>query len=491
MYYALKIKELFIVRMNKKVKLAASLLCMIIMTKSYAVSATYDLNDCIRVGIANSYSIKKQLNNIKYYEIQTLSSYGSFLPSLEAGLNYYPYSRLYQNNINIQEGIPGGALAAVSHDTKTESKDANYYIKGRLELFDGFGNYNKIRSAINEENGNRLLLGREKEKVIYDIIKKYYQLMLDYELLKIAEENYVLSENNLKKISARVLLGDLSKSDQYQQETKVYENRLLCIKRKNEIVIDKVNIMNSMGILGTEQDADFKVIKAGVKENNVYPDKDLMLEEAVKSRGDYLGKERLVSASKYNVEVAKSGIYPNISLVVQVNKISSHKNLYNDNGVEYQLQEQKSVTDDLFKDVGVFYGLEMKWNIFDGFERGKNIQKSKKEYLNAMLEKEEIRDGIIMEIQKYVSEYETAKGRMAAADASVKSAIQAYSVVYERYNNGFADFAELSESNTSMLTAKSERAQAVYNLEYLEKVIKYYTGTMNLDEYLLSEKNAY
>ena len=439
-----------------------------------------DLPRCIEIGLSNAYSIKKQENSVKLSKAQLHNSYGSFLPTIEAAFDYLPYNKSYQQLVDMPELLnPQGSRNYKYYTSQTTSRDANYYIRGSLNFFDGFGNIAKLKSSISQSKGTDDLLKREKQQLVYDILKYYYQLMLDEELLSIADENLLLAKKTLQKISAKVKTGDLSISDQYQQEAKLSDFNLLYIQRTNAVIIDKVNILNKIGFSNIDDSIGFTKIPLPSFSNIVLLDKNDLIKSALINRSDYLGKQHFTDAAKHNITTSRSDLFPKISLISQLSANGSEATSYKINNTTYDVTSQYNLFDMLFKNTSLLYGLEIKWKIFDGFTTSTNIQKSKLEYLNSVIELDEIKNRIVTEINILTADYNSSASKIKATDTGLIAANQAYSTVSERYNLGLADFTDLAEAHASLVKAKSERVQALYNMDFQTKVLSFYTGLLN------------
>ena len=461
-------------------KLFAILFFIIFLDQEAQSTELLDLPRCIEIGLSNAYSIKKQENSVKLYKAQLNSSYGNFLPTIEGGFNYLPYNKSYQQLVDMPELLnPQGLRNYTYYTSQTTSKDATYYIRGSLNFFDGFANISKLRSSLSQNKAAEDILKREKQQLVYEILKFYYQLMLDQELLTIAEENFSLSKKNLEKISAKVKIGALSISDLYQQDAKVSDFQLLSIQRSNAVAIDKVNILNKIGFAQTDDLFEFTKVLFPNFSSIPLLDKNDLIKSAFINRSDYLGKKHYSDAAKSNITVSRSDLYPKVNLISQISANGSEATSYKINNTPYDVASQSNAIDMLFRNTSLLYGLEIKWKIFDGFTTNTNIQKSKLEYLNSLIELDETRNRIITEINILVADYNSSIHKLKATESGLIAANQAFSTVSERYNLGLADFTDLAESQAQLVKAKSERVQALYNMDFQTKVISYYTGLLN------------
>ena len=68
---------------------------------------------------------------------------------------------------------------------------------------------------------------------------------------------------------------------------------------------------------------------------------------------------------------------------------------------------------------------------------------------------------------------------MKPSQKQLTSAEQALRVVQERYNLSDATLVELTQSQSAYTNAASQRAQAIFQFHFQERVLNYYQGTLD------------
>jgi len=458
------------------------ILLIIINTTSSAYSnENLNLSKCIKYGLSNSHIIKKSENNLSLSKYKKMSSYGALLPNIEGGVEYIPYNKKYQyvfeNQYLYDKQISKNSIA------EQVISDASIYINASMNIYDGLGRINKIKTASLEYKSFEKILNRDKEQMIYDVYKRYYQLMLDMELLDIAIENFNLSHKLYDKIKALVSVGNIPVSDQYQQQTKLSENALLVIERRNVVLSDKISILNLIGMDTDPQSVVFEKIKLPVINKKNILNKNMLIMDALNKRSDYLSQEYLTASSIYSIKSAKSELYPSINIIAQLSTNTSEIKSLKVNNKYVELIYNDNQKYSLFDNISYLYGIDVRMKIFDGFTTQYNIQKSKIDYLNKKYETEQLRRNITGEIILFIAEYEKNVQKMEATEVGLISAMQAYDIMSKRYDLGLSDYTELSEAYVSLFKSKSERIQSLYLMEFHNQIISYYTGSMDIASY--------
>ena len=117
--------------------------------------------------------------------------------------------------------------------------------------------------------------------------------------------------------------------------------------------------------------------------------------------------------------------------------------------------------------------------IFDRLTSGRAIERANVQVDNAQLALEDQRQQVALEVRRAVLDREAAVARLNAADARVEAAAQALTATEARYQAGVATLFELSQSRAAFVDASSAQVRARYTLVFQDRVLDYYTGSMN------------
>ncbi len=123
-------------------------------------------------------------------------------------------------------------------------------------------------------------------------------------------------------------------------------------------------------------------------------------------------------------------------------------------------------------------GLNLRWDIFNGYQNIAGIQKSKAELDHAQIELEKIKSQSKVEIESSVRDLETAKKRLTLADFAVEQSDESLRIIKDRYNKGL-------EKTTDLLNA--ETAASNSKLNYL-KTLFFYNVSLFKIELMLEKK---
>src|SRR5690606_20739604 len=122
-------------------------------------------------------------------------------------------------------------------------------------------------------------LQRSKENVIFNTATNYLSVLLNQELLKIAEENLEASKKQLEQVKAQVEVGMRPMVDLYNQESIVATNEYDIVNRENTYNMSVIQLLN---ILALDAVKEYEFITPGVDEDQLVM-KNYSLAELIQS----------------------------------------------------------------------------------------------------------------------------------------------------------------------------------------------------------------
>ena len=146
------------------------------------------------------------------------------------------------------------------------------------------------------------------------------------------------------------------------------------------------------------------------------------------------------------------------------------------NDVNSKPGSQTGIGDQLTQQVSGVLSLNASWAIFDRYYTRSGISIAKVVSGNAQIDYENEHIQIVSEIRQAYGDYTTALQQIETADKEVIAAQRAYETLNGRYQEGSANFIELSTAQINLLQARQDRIQSVISLMLQKKVIDFYLG---------------
>jgi outer membrane protein len=430
---------------------------------------TLSLENCIEIALNNATSAKKAKSNLKLQGSDVLRSYGSFLPKISVSATYTPYT-LSQSYAQYYLDVPPFKI-------KSESGSVNLTLTTSLNLFNGFSDYASLQSALNKEQAAGYTLSRALQSVVYDVTQYYYQVLMNRELLDIAKENLLSIKDQLTLTDRQYQIGIKSRTDLFQQQAAAAESSLSVIQAETRMQRSTLELLRRLQI-----DPLTKItLDSNPKELNrafsSKPDIDSLVTIALERRSDLKSKELETRAAKWQITQSRSAWYPHLALNVNASTAGTDflRQSYSGYSAEYSYPP---VSDQLRNSIGYSVGLNLSWSIFDGFQTSYNVQSAKVNHLNQKLDFDDLKNNIVIDLQLATNDYAAALMQIEKSKASLTASSSAFEDIKRKYELGATGFVELSSVRASLFNARSNLAQATYNLALQKSVLDYATGTI-------------
>jgi outer membrane protein len=445
------------------------LLFGLISTSLFAQNAdvrVITIDEAISIALENNYSLKQAKNELDLAEDLIFSEKADFLPSISANMNgsrttgqqflFDRFSKDLDPFVDVRsQSISGGMNASIS-------------------LFNGFNNILTLKSSQSNKESREQQYERAKELVIFNTASRYLQVLLDKELLAIAKQNLETSTAQLEQVQAQVELGARPMVDLFNQEAQVANDELVVTQRENTLSLNSLLLIRQLEIdpLGAY---DFVVPDLTL---NDLPWMDVnlrsLVNEALTTRSDILSAEASISSLRYQMQVTKNSLLPTLRASAGVS--SRYSDQYSIGGAEVSFSDQ-------FFDQQVNRSLGLSFNVslFNNWNRMYSIQSSQVQLKNAELNLDNSKMQVIQEVSQAYNDYSSYVKQLEASEKSLVASERAFQTQQERYNLGASTLIELTQAQSSFVSAQSNYTQAMYNLIFQEKLVDFYLGKLKGD----------
>lgn len=419
------------------------------------------LQEAIEIALENNYQLKQARNELDFAEYQEFSAKADFFPSLNGSANG-------QKRIGRQFNQTTGDFGDFTINGFSTS------ISTSLTIFNGFQNINNLRSSQYSRESTEEAVQRARESIIFETASGYLQVLLDEQLLEIARENLESSQKQLEQVRAQVEVGSRPTVDLYNQESIVANNELEVTNRENDLSNSRIRLIRSLQIDPLQE---YNFAMPEITDDQVMPsDYDLksLVNAALESRSDLRREQLNIRAVEHQLKATRASLYPSL------NFSASFSSSYNDQNFIPGTGELVGFSDQYFdQNVNRSFGLSLNIPIFDNFNRRTNIQSQLVNYKNQQLALENTELQVIQEVNQAYTDYQAIVKRLESTEKALKAAERSYETEQQRYEVGASTLIELSTANAQYVEAQSNRAQALYNFVFQEKLLDYYIGKLD------------
>lgn len=433
--------------------LTLSICALTAFAQETLIKLTY--KEALQIALKNNVNLNQQKNTLFSREVQRNQSIASFLPNLEI-----------QGTANRRDGQQTnpvtGALQNISVDYAGASLNAT------LPLFNGLTRINNLSQTNLQFKAQTALVGRAEQDVISSVTNQYLQVLLDQELLRIAEENYNAQLITLEQTREQVNLGARAEADLYSQDALVRNFEVTALRAKVTLLNDKATLSQ---ILQLDPAAGFEV---------AYPDDlsiqsidslklDELYEVALANRKDLTQQTYQVEANKALYRSSLSGYMPNISLFASYGSqyLSNFNGGFREQFVTLNPQTQ--------------YGINFSIPLFDRLQTRSNRVLNKVTYDNSVLQRNNLEKTVKIDVQRAYNNYLAAIENYKASQAQLQSGELAFRTQRESFTLGLSNQVNLALASQTYVQAAASKAQAEITLIFQKVLLDYALGTLSVE----------
>ena len=452
---------------NKQIKTIA-LLFFGFCSALNAQTKQWSLEECIQYAIENNITIKQIELQKENAEITLNTSQNSRLPNLNAGAGQ-----------EWSAGFSPAQNGVYESQTRTNS---NLSVTSSMPVFTGFRIPNEIKKNKFELMAAAENLEKAKEDLSLNIASLFLQVLFNKEIVKVNEEQLLLSQSQIEKTKALVEVGKVPQSQLYDIEAQVANDEVSLIQAKNNLELALLDLMQSLEL---EQASCFDIyapeIGNVVEEymSSVQPS-HLVFDNAVAIKPVIKEQEYRIESAKKSLEIAKAGYMPDLNLNLGYG--TSYFYVYNLKPVtDLKTGEVYTPKNDSFsyqfKNNGREYiGLSLSVPIFNRFSVRNQVRSARVNISNQQLALDNAKKTLYKEIQTAYLNATSAQEKYRASGRAVTATSESFKYAQERYEVGKSSVFEFNEARTRWLQSQSEQIQAKYDYIFRTKILDFYNG---------------
>lgn len=417
--------------------------------------------EAVDIALKNNLNLNQQRNNLATSQINKVSNFAQLGPQVSVN------GSVGQRNGNSFIPQEGRVVNATVYG-------ANASLNAQMPIFGGFSGFNAARQADNQLDAQVAFVQRSTQDVINTVATQYLQVLLDRELLKIAEENVTLQRTILDQVKAQVELGSRPPVDQYNQQAQLSNAELRVTQAEFALVNDKMLLYQTMLIDPTIT----RVIEEPAWDvNSIALDNltlDQLVQEAMTRRADLKQFQYTARASKFGMQSSKGNFFP------QINAVYSNGSAWNQQKDEPVV---RTFNDQFFTDFRSNYiGLNLNIPLFGAFQNRLTYVRSKSQYKNDELAAKNREVVVKADVVRAYENLESIKKAYAAGVAGLEASKVAHDLEKERYQLDVTSFVDMANANRTFIQAQTDMAQAKYRLLFQKILLDYAIGTLKPED---------
>ena len=325
-------------------------------------------------------------------------------------------------------------------------------------IFDGMKMFaTKERLNLLEQQGE-LSMKLEMEQQIELLTLLYFQAVRQEQLMKGIRATIQVSEERIKLYERKLEIGAGSNVELLQAKLDYNAQKSNLLSQKSLLSEYKSNLL---ALLKTDANASVEV-------DTIFEFENIKSLEEIKQKIEQSNQS--VMLAKRNVQVQTQLLKESQSLVLpRVGLTSAYNFARNENAAGFSLLNQN---------LGYNFGVNLSWNIFNGFNTRNQIKVGKFAVQNSQIEVDKIKftfyNAAFSAYQKMLNDQEI----LTLEEENIQLAKEALNISLARLKIGLGNYLEIKEGQSTYEESITRLVNARYNLKQSETTIKKLMGSL-------------
>jgi outer membrane protein len=340
-------------------------------------------------------------------------------------------------------------------------------------------NYNTIKRNEYDVLASEQDLLNIKDNIALTVALNYLQVLLNMELVAATSDQLNITLQQIEKTKKLVDAGSSARGNLLQIESQAAQEELQLINIKNQLDLSYLDITQLLEIK-TPVGFEIDVPVLGLDTNAIISGNiEEIFNIALGTRPEVKSSELKLSASEYDLKVARGGRSPKLSMSGSVSTGYSdirQKILGIDPGTAEILYGPYPFNEQFRDNVNSVLGFTMNIPILNGWQVNKNISNSKLSIQSSQYTLDATKKQLYKNIQQSFSDASAALKKYNASIKAVTSMVESFRYTEQKFNVGLVTPVDYNVAKSQLLKAQSELSQAKYEFIFKTKVLDFYKG---------------
>lgn len=417
----------------------------------------WDLQTCIDYALQQNITIRKNRLNAESAGVDVKTAKAALFPSLSASVSQRIVNRPNSETNTIIDGDN-----ITSSQSKT-SYNGSYGIDANWTLYNGSKRLNTLKQQRMNNRIAELGVAESENSIEESITQTYVQILYAAEAVKVNEATLEVSQAECERARALLAAGSIAKSDLAQLEAQVSTDKYQLVTAQATLQDYKLQLKQLLELDG-EEEMNLYIPTLG--DENILsplPTKTDVYRSALTLRPEIEAGRLNVKASELDVNIARSGYIPTISLSAGIGST-------NTNGSDFTFGEQ--IKQNWNNSLGVTVSVP----IFNNRQTKSAVQKAKIQKQSSELNLLDNQKTLYKTIEGLWLDANSAQQRYVAAMEKLRSTQTSYDLIQEQFNLGMKNTVELLTEKSNLLSAQQETLQAKYMAILNAQLLRFYQG---------------
>ena len=470
---------------------------------------TLTLNDAVRVALNQNFDLQRTRLDVRNADAQVREAWGQVMPQIDVTGGYTrnivtanPFAGSDVTGLfaggNATDWVAFNERARTDGDPMTTPITFQEFQERQQEARDAagisvggggnpFGVDNEFRSGISLTqtlfNGsafsaisgaqqlkdvNQRAVDRQMQTLADQVRQAYYDALLAQERVRVLEQRVQRTQQTLQEVSLQVRQGVTPKYQRLSTEVELSNTETQLVQAENSAGLALDNLKNTMGIA-----VDRPIRLDGslnAAETSMYREVSMQraIETALNRRPDIEQAQLAIELNQVQENTIRAEYLPRLSAVANFNytgRVPDDRELtLSDPNDPFAFSTQdRGFFEDSFWNPSFSVGLQLNWNIFNGFQTSARVEQQQVAVRRAEIEYEQARRGVELEVRRALRNLQDARQRITNQNQNVQRAETNYQFVSQRVQQGVSNQLELREASDQLDQSRLNYLQAVHD----------------------------
>lgn len=424
-----------------------------LLLASYQMQAEeWSLRKCVDYAIEHNISIKQRENVKRQQQLQLSNAKNSRLPNLDGSVS--------------QNFSFGRGLTSDNTYTNKSTSSTSFSLGTSVPLFTGLRIPNMIKLNQLNLEASTADLEKAKNDISVQVAQAYVQILYSMEIADVARRQVSIDSMQVVRLQAMIDNGKASEAELAQQKATLAQGRLTATQAQNQYEQAVLTLTQLLELPSADKFTVERPKVGDIDSNNEKYSVEAIYAEALGVKPEVKAEELRLKGSEYNINIARSGWYPQLSLSAGLGT-----NYYKTSGFKGE-----SFSDQMKNNFSQYIGLNLSVPIFNRFQTRNSVRSAKIERENQQLQLDNVKKNLYKEIQQTWLAALAAQAKYNSSGEAAGSSEAAYRLMLAKYENGKANITEFNEAKNNMMKAQSDLVQAKYEYVFQKTLVEFYKG---------------
>lgn len=424
-----------------------------LLLASYQMQAEeWSLRKCVDYAVEHNISIKQRENVKRQQQLQLSNAKNSRLPNLDGSVS--------------QNFSFGRGLTSDNTYTNKSTSSTSFSLGTSVPLFTGLRIPNMIKLNQLNLEASTADLEKAKNDISVQVAQAYVQILYSMEIADVARRQVSIDSMQVVRLQAMIDNGKASEAELAQQKATLAQGRLTATQAQNQYEQAVLTLTQLLELPSADKFTVERPKVGDIGINNEKYSVEAIYAEALGVKPEVKAEELRLKGSEYNINIARSGWYPQLSLSAGLGT-----NYYKTSGFKGE-----SFSDQMKNNFSQYIGLNLSVPIFNRFQTRNSVRSAKIERETQQLQLDNVKKSLYKEIQQACQAANAASAKYASSIEAGKSSNAAFRLMQAKYENGKANITEFNEAKNNLMKAESDLAQAKYEFVFQTTLVDFYRG---------------